>query len=108
MLESRGRPDLAEETIGAECGAEVGVEDLDGDVAVMPEVEREEDGGHAAGADLAIDAIAVAEGVAQALVDVVGHVRAPGKRTRPRSGVGRSRECIAVEGEFANRSLLTL
>ena len=42
MLESRGRPDLAEKAIGAECGAEVGMEDLDGDVAVMPEVVGEE------------------------------------------------------------------
>ena len=78
MLESRARADLAEKAIGAECGAEVGVEDLDGDVAVMPEVMGEEDGGHAAGADLAVDAIAVAEGVAQALKDVVRHERVPG------------------------------
>ena len=91
MLESRGRSDFAEETIGAEVRWRTF---LDGDVAVMPEVVGEEDGGHAAGPDLAIDAIAVAEGFAQALKDVVGHGEAPGggRETQVRS-YG-TRECI--------------
>ena len=38
-----------------------GCEDLDGDVAIVPQVVGEVDGRHAAGAELAIDAIAIGE-----------------------------------------------
>ncbi len=38
---------------------------LDGDVAVVLEIVREVDGGHAAGADLAVDTVAIREGVRQ-------------------------------------------
>ena len=61
MLQLRRGADLAEEPLAAERGAELGVQDLDGDVAVVPEVVREVDRGHAAGAELALDAVAVGE-----------------------------------------------
>ena len=54
--------DFAEEALGAECGGEFGAEHLDGDLAVVLEVLGEVDGGHAALAELALDAIAVAQG----------------------------------------------
>ena len=59
MLQLRGRLDLAQEPLGAERGAEVGMQHLDRDVAIVLEVVREVDGRHAAGAELALDAVAV-------------------------------------------------
>ena len=55
MLQLRRRLDLGEEPLGAERGAEVRMQDLDRDVAVVLEVVREIDGRHAAGAELALD-----------------------------------------------------
>ena len=57
----RGRPDLGEKPLAAERRAEVGVEHFDGDVAVVLQVVGEVDGRHAAGAELALDAIAAGE-----------------------------------------------
>ncbi len=62
MLQVRGGLDLAEEPLGADDGGEFGAEDLDGDLAVVLEVMREVDGGHAALAELALKAVAVSEG----------------------------------------------
>ena len=62
MLQLRRGPDLAQEPLAAERRAEVGMQHLDGDVAIVLEVVREIDGGHAAGAELALDAVAVGEG----------------------------------------------
>ena len=56
MLQVRRDLDLGEESLGAEHGAELGVEHLERDVAVVSDVAREIDGGHAARADLALDA----------------------------------------------------
>ena len=47
----------------ADHGGELRAEDLDGDGAIVLEVVREVDGGHAARAELALDAVAVGEGV---------------------------------------------
>ena len=57
MLQPRG-PDLGEEPLGAQCSAQVGVEDLDGDVAIVLEIAREVHGDHAALSELAFDAVA--------------------------------------------------
>jgi hypothetical protein len=46
------------------------MEDLQGDLAVVAEVVRDVDGGHAAGAHLALDGVAVREGRAKGLRDV--------------------------------------
>ena len=75
--------DLAEEPLGADHGGEVGAEHLDGDLALVAEVVGEVDGGHAALAELALDAVAVGENGAEAL-DGVGHAAEPS----PGSGRG--------------------
>ena len=61
MLKPRRRADLAQEALGAEGGAEVGVEDLDGDGAVVPEVVRQVHPGHAASSQLSVEAVAAGE-----------------------------------------------
>ena len=50
-----------QEPLDAEDGAELGAEDLEGDLAVVLEVGGEEDRRHAAGAELALDAVALLE-----------------------------------------------
>jgi hypothetical protein len=67
MVEARGRADLAEEALGAEAGAQLGVKDLEGDRAVVAKVVGEPDGGHAAAAELTLEGVAVGEGGPQGL-----------------------------------------
>ena len=74
MLEPGGEADLAEEALGAEGGGELGVEDLEGDGAVVLEVLGEEDGGHATAAELALERVAAAKPCLE-LCPQVGHVR---------------------------------
>ena len=62
MLQVGGDLDLGEEPLGAEHGGELGLEDLDGDLAVVLEVVGEIDRRHAALAELALDAVAVGQG----------------------------------------------
>lgn len=62
VLESRRGSDLGEKAFGAQHGAEVVVEHLDGHVARMAEVLGEIDRGHAALAELALDAVAIRDG----------------------------------------------
>ena len=52
----------AQEPLGAEHGGELGLQHLDRDLAVVPEVLGEVDRRHAARAELALDAVAVGEG----------------------------------------------
>ena len=59
VLQVRGDLDLGEEAIAANDGAQLGMEDLDGDLAAVLEVFGEVDGGHAALAELALEAVAV-------------------------------------------------
>ena len=61
MLQFRRRLDLAQEPLGAECRAEIRMQDLDGDIAFVLEIVREENSGHTAGAKFAVDAVAVGE-----------------------------------------------
>ena len=61
----RGDLDLPQEPSGAERGGELGPQHLDRDLAVVLEVLGEIDGGHAALAELALDAVAVGEGGAK-------------------------------------------
>ena len=53
--------DLPQKAISAECGGEFGAKDLDGDLTVVLEVFGKVDGGHAALAELANDAVTVRE-----------------------------------------------
>ena len=88
MLQVGGGLDFAEEPLGADDGGQLGPQDLDGDLAVVLEVLRQVDGGHAARAELALEAVAVGERLGEAGEDV-GH---QGLRlrvlviARPRSG----------------------
>ena len=67
MLEPGGEVDLALEALGAERGGKLGEEDLEGDGPVVAEVVREIDDRHAAAAELALEGVAVGEGVAHAV-----------------------------------------
>ena len=63
MLEPRGEADLALEALGAQGMCEIGMEDLERDRAVMPEVLGQEDGRHPAPAELALDHVAGKRGL---------------------------------------------
>src|SRR3954471_9530248 len=54
MLEIRRHADLGEEPVGAEHGAQLGVQEFHRHAALMLEVAGEINGGHSAGADLAL------------------------------------------------------
>ncbi len=62
VLEAGGGLDLGEEALAADDGAQLGVEDLDGDLAAVLQVLGEIDGGHATLAELALEAVAVGQG----------------------------------------------
>ena len=78
--ESGGELDLAEEPVGADRGREVRPEDLQGDLAVVAEVLGEEHDGHAALAELALEAVAAGETAFELLLQFVhdGAKDAPG------------------------------
>ena len=59
---ARDRVDFADEPLGADHGREFRLEDLDGHLAAVPQVFGEIDGRHAAGAELALDPVAVGQG----------------------------------------------
>ena len=61
VVEPRRDPDLGEESLGAEHGTELGAQDLEGDLTIELPVAGEVDDGHATGADLALDDVAVVE-----------------------------------------------
>ncbi len=66
MLQPGGDLDLAAEALGTERGGELRAEHLDRDLAIVPEVVGEVDGGHPAGADLPDQRVAVRERGGQA------------------------------------------
>jgi hypothetical protein len=61
VLEVGGDLDLPQEALAAEHGGQLRVEDLDGDLAAVPDVLGEVDGRHAALTQLAPDAVAIGE-----------------------------------------------
>jgi hypothetical protein len=65
MIESGSEPDLSDESLSREGLGDFGAEDLDGHVAIVAEVTGEEDGGHPARAELAVDAVVLGEGGGQ-------------------------------------------
>ena len=81
MAELRGELDLAQEAVAAERLGEVGAQHLERDVAVVLEVVREVDRGHAAGAELALDAVAALEGGEQLYVHRVPDLAASRARS---------------------------
>src|SRR5262245_27764924 len=66
MLEGGGGLDLPHKSVGTEHGGELGFQDLDGDLAVVPQILGEIDRGHAALAELALDAVTVRKSCGQA------------------------------------------
>ena len=54
--------DLFYEPFGPEHGGEFRTQDFDGDLALVPKIRGEVDGGHAACADFLLDGVAVGEG----------------------------------------------
>ncbi len=84
VIESRGDADLAQEPFARDGLGQFRMQHLDRDLAMMLEIVREEHGGHAAGAELALDAVAVGERSGEAgEVSRCGHLqvwRAPGQR----------------------------
>ena len=69
MLELRRRLDLLHEPLGAEHCRELRPQHLHRDLAVVLQILGEIDGGHAAFAEAALDAVAVGEGRGELLGD---------------------------------------
>jgi hypothetical protein len=67
MVERRGDPDLADEPVGAEHGAQLGPEHLDGDLPAMAQVVGQINGRHASVPQLSENGVVVA--------DYAGHSR---------------------------------
>ena len=61
MLQPRGEADLALEPLGAERDGQLRMEHLERDRAVVLEVVREKDGGHAPASDLALEGITTSQ-----------------------------------------------
>ena len=72
MLQIRRDLDLAQEPFDAEYRTEFRLEHLDGDGAIVLDVVREKHRGHAAGADLAVEAVATAKCGGET-IEHVGH-----------------------------------
>ena len=66
MLQAGRHLDFAEEPLAAERGGELGPQHLERHLAPVPEILGEVHRGHAAGADLPLDAVAVGEGGGEA------------------------------------------
>ena len=80
MLQVGGDLDLGQEPFEAEYGTEFGFQDFQRDIAVVLDIAREVDGGHAALAELAFDGVPAREGRGKA-VGLPGH-----------AGLGRERQ----------------
>ena len=98
MVELGGDGDLAEEPLGAERVGELGVEDLDRHRAVVLEIVREVDGGHAALAQLPLDAVAVRQCLGKT-TGCVRHLRVQGSHVRSTEAVkGELNVCAPRDG----------
>jgi hypothetical protein len=65
MLQAGGDPDLPHKALGAEREGQILVQDLEGDRPIVPEIAGQVDRGHAAPAQLALEQVAVVEGVCE-------------------------------------------
>src|SRR5438046_1592612 len=88
MLQAGGGLDLGEKPVAAERSGELGVEDFDGDVAVVSDVVRKVDARHSALADLAIDAVPIGDSVGERLCGVGHGVLSARARSAARGGNG--------------------
>jgi hypothetical protein len=60
VLQAGREPDFTLEAFGTESRRELGMQDLKGHLAVVPQVVRDVDRGHAAAPELMVEAVAVA------------------------------------------------
>ncbi len=74
VIERGGDLDLAQEPLGAECRGELGSHDFDGYLAAVLQVLGEMDDGHPPRAERALQAVAVGDGLGEALVVGRKHV----------------------------------
>src|SRR4029077_15416522 len=99
VLQAGDDPDLAQEAIGAEGGADLRAEDLEGDLTLVAKVAGAVDTRHAPLADQAEDLIAIAEGgpksgekvvleTAIAGLSASRSARSPARRPRCKSAAG--------------------
>ena len=72
MLEAGRDLDLPHEALGAERMGQLLVQDLERHRPIVPEIARQVDRSHAAAAELALEQVAIAEGIRQRRVDC-GH-----------------------------------
>jgi hypothetical protein len=75
VLQSRRDFDFAEESVAAQGHGQLGPKHLHRDLAVMPDVPRQINGGHPPAPELPLEHIAVAEGVGEERIDC-SHERA--------------------------------
>jgi hypothetical protein len=68
MLEPRGKLDLSPKTIGAKRSREFGVEHLEGDWALVPEIVGEKYRGHAPPPQLTFQPVAIAQAALEPLL----------------------------------------
>jgi hypothetical protein len=61
VVEPGGEADFAEEPLGAERGAELGMERFERDSAVVPEIVRDVDRSHSTAPELALGRVAVGQ-----------------------------------------------
>src|SRR5687767_1345738 len=66
MLQVGGGADFLQEPLGADHRGQIGPEDFEGDLAVVPEILRQIDRRHATLAQLPLDPVTVREGRAEA------------------------------------------
>jgi hypothetical protein len=67
VLQAAGDADLAEKPIGPECVAELGPQHLQRDIPAVLEIPGQVDGGHAPAPELALEAVAINQGVLESL-----------------------------------------
>jgi hypothetical protein len=97
MLQVGGDLDLGQEALGPDHGRQLGLEHLQRHLALVLHVLRQEDSGHPALAELALDDVAVGQGDLQLLGDL-GHTPSTGfglplpLPPQPCLGVGRPLE----------------
>jgi hypothetical protein len=72
VIEPGREPDLPDESLGAQGVRQLGMEDLQGNRTVVPEIAGEKDRGHPAAPELAFDRVAVTQGVGQLGRDPLG------------------------------------
>ncbi len=73
MLELGGEVDLAAEPLDAHPGRQLGQQYLDDDPALERRLQRQEDAGHPAAAELALDPVGIAERALKLVPEIHGH-----------------------------------